>query len=243
VKRDAAALVFAMTFPAVMAWVYFVALATEGGKPALVLMIAYGAGKFVQFTFPAVYFLLTVWWVERRQLVVKPPHGRALLVGLVSGLLVGSAILGLYETWLRHSSLLANTPDKVYRKLQEFSCATPGRFIALAVFLSVFHSLLEEYYWRWFVFGYLRRYLRLFWAITLASLGFMAHHVIVLAVYFPGRFWTLALPFSLGVAIGGAFWAWLYERTGSLVAPWLSHMLIDLAIMAVGYEMLAGRYW
>jgi membrane protease YdiL (CAAX protease family) len=65
----------------------------------------------------------------------------------------------------------------------------------------------------------------------------MAHHVVVLAVYFPGRFFTAALPLSLGIAIGGMFWCWLYERTGSIIATWVSHFLIDGAIMIVGYDL------
>ena len=71
----------------------------------------------------------------------------------------------------------------------------------------------------------------------------MAHHVIVLAVLFPGiwQFFTLALPLSLCVGVGGAVWCWLYQRTGSLYAPWISHMLIDAAIMFIGYDMVADK--
>jgi uncharacterized protein len=36
---------------------------------------------------------------------------------------------------------------------------------------------------------------------------------------------------------GGAFWAWLYHRSGNLIAPWLSHALIDAAIFTVGYDL------
>ena len=75
-----------------------------------------------------------------------------------------------------------------------------------------------------------------------SSLAFMAHHVFVLAYYFPGRFWIAAVPFSLGVAFGGGLWAWLYHRFQSLYAPWVSHLLADAAIMVIGYDM-ANRYW
>ena len=40
--------------------------------------------------------------------------------------------------------------------------------------------------------------------------------------------------------IGGAFWAWLYHRSESLYAPWISHCLVDLAIFLVGYDMVKG---
>ena len=40
--------------------------------------------------------------------------------------------------------------------------------------------------------------------------------------------------------IGGFFWAWLYERTRTVYAAWLSHLLIDAGILAIGYDLLRG---
>ena len=74
----------------------------------------------------------------------------------------------------------------------------------LAGFISILHSLLEEYYWRWFIFGELKQYVPLVMAITLSSLAFMAHHVIVLYVFLPGEFLTAVVPFSLCIGVGGA---------------------------------------
>ena len=70
-----------------------------------------------------------------------------------------------------------------------------------------------------------------------SSLGFMAHHVILLATYF-GITEPVTWVFSLAIAVGGTFWAWLYHRTGSLLGPWLSHLLVDAAIFLIGYEIV-----
>lgn len=70
----------------------------------------------------------------------------------------------------------------------------------------------------------------------------MAHHVIVLGMFFPNHFWTAAVPFSICIAVGGAFWAWLYDRTGSIYSPWISHLLVDLAILAIGYDLVFGGF-
>jgi hypothetical protein len=84
----------------------------------------------------------------------------------------------------------------------------------------------------------MRRLMRLAPALLLSGLAFGAHHVLVLAMYFGWDSpWTWG--FSAAVAIGGVYWAWLYERTGSLVGPWLSHILADVAIFTIGYELLA----
>jgi membrane protease YdiL (CAAX protease family) len=113
---------------------------------------------------------------------------------------------------------------------------SPTVFIAVGVFYSLIHSLLEEYYWRWFVFGQLRELTRLVPAIVISSLGFMAHHVLVIGTYF-GFFSPATWLFSLCVAIGGGVWAWLYNRTGSLLGPWVSHLFVDATIFLVGYEI------
>src|SRR5262249_60465007 len=115
--------------------------------------------------------------------------------------------------------------------------------VLFGVFLSVAHALLEEYYWRWFVFGRLRRLLTFIPAALLSSLAFMSHHVIILAMFFPGRFWQMAVPLSACVGMGGVVFAWLYERAGSIYAPWLCHVFIDAAVMAVGYDLVFGRAW
>jgi uncharacterized protein len=151
-------------------------------------------------------------------------------------------MLGLFFAGMGHSGVFEDTPSKVHRLLLDAGFATPGRYLLLAATYAVGHSLLEEYYWRWFVFGWLRRYMPVGVAIAVSALGFMAHHVVLLSVYFPGRFWTLAVPLSLGVAVGGGVWAAIYHRSGSLYAAWLSHGLVDAAIFGVGWAILAP-FW
>jgi uncharacterized protein len=236
--RDALALTWAMVYPSVMTWGYFVAAPGLGAGQNLAATV-YVVGKVLQFGFPAVFVALTEW----RSLRPAWPTRQGLALGFAFGLAVGVAALGLYYGWLKHSSLMHETPAKVLGKLKELHCDSAARFLTLAVFYSVGHSLLEEYYWRWFVFGWLKRHLRPWPALVLASLAFMAHHVIVLAVYFPGvqKFFSAALPLGMGVAIGGGVWCWLYQKTGSLYAAWISHLLIDAALMWIGYDLVGDQ--
>jgi membrane protease YdiL (CAAX protease family) len=69
----------------------------------------------------------------------------------------------------------------------------------------------------------------------------MAHHVVVIGRFFPNDFWSATVPLSLCVAGGGAFCAWLYHRSGSIYAPWISHLLVDVAVLGVGYDMVFLR--
>jgi len=104
-----------------------------------------------------------------------------------------------------------------------------------SILFCLFHALLEEYYWRWFVFGGLLKYFSPILAGIIASIGFGLHHFIVLAQYFP--FWITLL---LGIAVigGGLFWCLLYYKTKTILGNWLSHIFVDAVIMGIGYVML-----
>jgi uncharacterized protein len=237
-RRDGLALVFAMVFPSLMSWIEFWVLPGGGQSHDSALGVVFGLGKVVQFTFPMVY----VWLVAPGELQVARPHTRGMGLAVGFALVVAAGVFALYFPFLKHTYIFADTPGKLDVLLDKFHGNTPGTFFSMAIFVSVFHSILEEYYWRWFVFGRLQRYLPLGAALLVSSLAFMAHHVFLLAYFFPGRFWVAAVPFSLCVAGGGIAWAWLYHRYQSLYAPWVSHLLADAAIMVVGYDMVS-KYW
>jgi membrane protease YdiL (CAAX protease family) len=229
------ALGFAMTFPTLVAWLYFIALAEgRGGQPNRSQQLTYSIGKVIQFAFPAVFLLLH----DRRWPSWPAPRRSGLLLGLGFGLVVGAGMLAVYFGWLRSSSMLERTPVQIRHKLEEFGLASPLGYLGLAAFLAVGHSLLEEYYWRWFVFGRLRNLVPPSVALVLASLAFMSHHVIVLWVYLPGKVLAGVVPGSLAIALGGGVWAWIYQRSGSLAGPWLSHLLVDAAMFVIGWDLL-----
>jgi len=233
VKGTWAVLVFAMVWPTLAALGYFVGLASNDGAEAganVAFLTVYVGSKIVQFSLPVLW--LGIW--QGQKLRPSVPQFGGLRLGLAFGLLVAGAMLALYFGELQHSSLLRDLPSKLHAKLADFRIATPLRFVLFGTFLTAIHSLLEEYYWRWFVFGELKRLVTLPPAIVISGLAFMAHHVVVLAEYVPRLEFMLTL--SLGIAIGGMVWAWLYERTGSIWSAWLSHLVIDAAIIVIGYH-------
>jgi membrane protease YdiL (CAAX protease family) len=228
-RGEAGILLLALTLPTALAWLYFVV-----GGPWLGAL--YPAAKAAQFVLPLVWLA----YADRGRLRAVRVDWSGWGWGLALGLFTLGGMLWLYVTQLRGHPWFAAMPDEIRAKLAAFGLTTPGGFIVLAAFLALIHSFLEEYYWRWFVHDGLRRHLPYAAAVAASSLGFMAHHVVVLDQYLPGRFWTLTVPLSLGVAAGGACWAWLYDRCGSLAGPWVAHVLADVALMVVGYDLLFG---
>jgi len=233
-RADALALVFALTLPTVLVWVYFVLLVPY---PPAAQQTAYTVGKIVQFAFPLFWVLA----IQRVRLAWKKPDAKGLGEGLLFGLVIFAGMLVLYHAWLEPVGRMDVARDPVRQRLAGYGLTSLPMYVLFGLFISLAHSLLEEYYWRWFVFGGLRRLVPVSAAIAISSLGFMSHHVVVLATYF-GWGSPATWLFSLAVALGGAVWAWIYHRSGSLYGPWLSHLFVDIAIFVVGYD-LVGDYF
>jgi membrane protease YdiL (CAAX protease family) len=229
-RADAAALWAAALFPTLATWLYVVVLAQH---PSAAVQAAFMAEKIVQFAFPAVWVVM----IRRQKLQFVKPSSAGVAEGLALGVAVLAGMLLLYFHWLKPAGYLGIAAVAIRAKATMLGMGSPTRFILGGVLLSSIHSLLEEYYSRWFLFGRLRRFMPVAAAVLLSSLAFTAHHVILLAVFFGGWSWATIF-FSLCVAIGGAAWAWIYHRSGSLLGPWLSHLLIDAGIFVVGFDLM-----
>ncbi len=234
-RGTSAAVAFAMLFPSVITWLYFVAMANSG---SVWQQGCYLVGKCLQFGFPIAWVVFVL-----RERPSRPRLSRQQLAqpslkwAIVFGLVVTSAGYVAYVAFLRPSGFLDSAQAAVEAKVSGMGIHSVWQYLGVAVFYSVFHSLLEEYYWRWFVFGQLRRLTSLKPAVLLSAAGFAAHHVIVLAQFF-GGLTSATLILSFGVAVGGAFWAIFYERGRSLLSPWLSHLLVDAGIFLIGFDLI-----
>ena len=226
---QAAMLVVALVLPTAVTWLYFTALADY---PPATQQTAYSIGKAVQFLLPIAWL-----WLAKEKLGLGWPGLRGVPLGLAFGLTLLVAIWALYSYALKPLGWFDGPAVEVRGKIRGMGLASLPVYIAMSVFYSLVHSLLEEYYWRWFVFGRLCSRMSLASGIAVSSLGFAAHHVLVLATFF-GWASPATYFFSLCVAIGGAFWAWLYRSSGSLLGPWLSHALVDAALFLIGYDLV-----
>jgi uncharacterized protein len=98
------------------------------------------------------------------------------------------------------------------------------------------NAVLEEYVWRWFVFRKCEALVRISWlAVLLSAALFTVHHVLALAAQFD---WMITLAASAGVFLGGAVWSWCYLRYRSIWPGFVSHVIVDIAIFAIGWRLL-----
>jgi membrane protease YdiL (CAAX protease family) len=248
-RGNLALLWLAATFPTGAALVYFVLLLDHPGAP-----VAYAASKVVQFLLPAAaLYSVQAAARRRRALEAVTPRGTAvgdharpaaagapMLAGLAAGILLSTGAL-VTRLLLSADPALGDVARAVALRIASYSLTEPARYVAFAVFLSLVHSALEECYWRWFLLGGLmQRGMARTRAVLVSSLAFTAHHVVVVAGYVPGDRWPLVVLGSAGVLVAGVVWSWLFLRFRGVRAPWISHVLVDLTVLALGWE-LVGR--
>lgn len=223
-----AILVLVMVLPTASTWLYFVLLA---GLPSM--QVVYLGSKVLQFGLPVAWVVC----IQKRRLRIGRPQFGDLLLGLVFGAVAVGVGLAAYYGYFQGSVYLERAPALIQAKTQGMGLTRPALYVAFALFVSVPHALLEEYYWRWFVFGQWCRVLPVGIAVVMSSLAFMAHHVIVVHEFLQTSWWVTAF-FSCCIAFGGAVWAAIYRRSGSLYGAWLSHLILDCGIMWIGYDLI-----
>jgi len=220
-------LAVAMGLPFLGAWMYFV-LFSESSFARVVYIFTKG----FTLVWPGAVWLL----VEKKKISLKTifrrGHLRALSAGFVSGFIIGLALLALYRFSFLGSFMQSHSGE-IRSRVEDLGFLE--HFFVYALFLSVGHSLLEEYYWRWYIFGGLSQLIKPGGAYLGAGLSFAAHHYIVLGSCLP---LVPTVIFGTAVGLGGVWWCWLYRRYESLAGCWMSHLLVDGAIMVILYDLL-----
>ena len=152
------------------------------------------------------------------------------LPGLGLGVLMAGVILLGYYVLLRPLV----EPGPVAAKVRSLGVLNHYWLMALAI--SLWNSLLEEYYWRAFIIGELRCWLRSTWVLCIAGgVLFGLHHVFALLSVCD---WPFVVLGALGTMVAGGAWSWMRVRGYSILDCYVSHVVVDLAIMWVGYDLI-----
>ncbi|MBD2420793.1 CPBP family intramembrane metalloprotease [Anabaena cylindrica FACHB-243] len=180
-------------------------------------------------------FLPVAWllWVERKPLKISKPTRYDWLIGLALGLLMFGIILATYWFFLRD---WINVND-VRNKLQKVGNINQLFFKLGGAYFILINALIEEYFWRWFVYSRCEELVSGRTAVFLAALFFTIHHTIGLAVFTD---WRMVLLGSLFVFVAGVVWSECYRRYRSIWSNYFSHLIADLALHIVAWQIFFG---
>lgn len=157
-----------------------------------------------------------------------PVTVRSLLPGFMLGLIASAGVFlgyALFGHLVDFASVLGELETKLGIRAENF--------IYVALYVTVINSLLEELFFRGFIFLGLLPYSRVFAYLFSASL-FAVYHVAIIGTWFSPVLMALAL-FSL-FAVGIVF-NWINERSGHFYNSWLAHAMADFAIVLIGFRL------
>ncbi len=156
----------------------------------------------------------------------KKGLGLALLLGLgVYTLIVGGFFL--LRGFVDFSGIAGN--------LQENAGVNRDNFLVVSLYISFVNSLLEEFFFRGFVFWGLKDSAGRSFAYLFSAAAFALYHTAMMAGWFAWWLFALAL---LGLVVGGMIFNRLNEKNGNIYTSWLMHMFCNFAINTVGFILL-----
>ena len=195
-----------------------------------VIRPGYALKSFIKIAlFTLVPYLLTrrLELVPFRHIFRFRKKGFAAALGL--GLGIFALILGgwaILRRWIDFSGIADN--------LTANAGVTKENFLYVSLYISFVNSLLEEFFFRGFLFENLREKPKL--AHGFSAMMFSAYHAAMMIGWF--SVWLTLLVLA-GLFIGGIIFNRLNQRGGCLYVSWLTHMFANFAINAIGFILLA----
>lgn len=107
-------------------------------------------------------------------------------------------------------------------------------FIQVAIYISFINSLLEEFFFRGFIFLNFKKLFKRELAYIASALAFAIYHVAIMANWFTVPLFILSM---IGLFVGGLIFNYLNDKNSNIYSSWLVHMAANFAINTVGFIM------
>ena len=155
---------------------------------------------------------------------------------LLPGLFIGGVFLAaIYLFFMIFSRQLIDT-STMTSALNRWNLDSGNLFVFLFMMI-VGNSILEEIYWRGYVFSRLKKLTSPRNTVILTALFYTSYHLITTATLFSA---AQGLLLCSAIFLVGVFWAYLRIRYESIIPAVASHLLADLSLMLIYLKYLAA---
>jgi len=189
---------------------------------------SYGIGLAIRILVHIIIPVLAVTYVSKISLknaFLRPLHfknkKKTIILAAIGGLM--SLIIILTSLFIFMSLLDFNSIKESLEKIN----VTSSTYLYVALIIIFVNPLLEEYFWRGFVFRVFDKYWKGYWTGILFAL----HHMIIIAQWFN---WWQFLLVTIFLSLVGILFNWMYKQTDSIYASWFTHFIADLIIVIIG---------
>lgn len=170
------------------------------------------------------------WNKKNRNDVLLPLSKNSILIGVVSGLI---CLIVIYSFVSVFQSSVLDIP-KLQQLLVEWDFSGK-KVILLVLVLALINPILEEFYWREFMYVQILSRMGNVRAIMITSIFYSLYHLIVVMEIFSFPFNILAV---IPVFLAGIMWGIFRFKLKAIFAPIISHCLADIGIMLVYWYII-----
>jgi membrane protease YdiL (CAAX protease family) len=203
-----------------------------------VLMVSYNAKIIIKvltfLTFPVIYILMTKDNVIKDSMENTLQNCRKLKIKSVStilGILLFLFLLGVYFIFKDFLDIDAIRLDfEVKYKI------TKDSLLYYGLYMSFVNSLMEEFFFRGFIFLNLKKLGYKKTGYITSSLLFALYHIANFQNWFSPVLYILAI---VGLFVGGTIFNFLDDKDNTFFNSWFVHICADLAIVFIGYMIFA----
>lgn len=147
------------------------------------------------------------------------------LLGLVSmGIVIGAFFV--LQDFINTGAIIDD--------LQTRMKVTAEIFVFIAIYITFGNSLLEEFYFRGFIFLNIYKTGNKAVAYLFSSVLFAIYHVAIFATWF--NIWLMLLAL-LGLFIVGLVFNWLNTKSMNFLNSWILHIFADIGVMVLGFYL------
>ncbi len=147
------------------------------------------------------------------------------LIGLAAGLVCAALVL---VTGYCFAERLING-EKIAGLLSSWGLSA-SKHPAFLMYFIVFNSLVEELFWRGYLWHEYSKLYRPLSASLLISFFFIQYHILTVSLLFPPGAVLLFIPLIFAASLG---WCYLRHKLGNVYAVVVSHLLADAGVIAV----------
>lgn len=149
---------------------------------------------------------------------------------IVSGIGMGLAAVYLTTYLLLGQSLRM---EAIVSQLNQLASINRTNIFFIGLYLILFNSILEEFFWRGFLFKELRELIGPWTAHALTAIGFSLHHIVFFFYWFDLPFLMLA---TLGLIAFALVMNLVFERY-DLFSCWFIHAFADIIQVFIAFRI------
>lgn len=167
-------------------------------------------------------------FIDKKQ-VQKQFNKKGMVFGLLFGISSFIVIMAAYVFLKQFIDFQA-----IVQEMQTKSKITAENFIFIAIYITLGNSLIEEFFFRGFIFLNLKHLGSEKLAYLFSASLFAIYHIAIFQTWFTVPLTLLALFGLFTIAI---IFNWLNTKTNTFINSWIVHILADLAIILIGFRL------